>query len=535
MAARERASHTAPMSGFPDLPSVADPARWTLPRLLAERVQASPDAPALATPDGLAWDYATLDAAAARAAGFFAGIGIARGETVGVMLPNTPALIEAWLGLVRIGAVHVALNPELSGDFLAHALSLAGVRTLVVHADLVPAVLAVAPRVPTLGRLVVDGADARADARRHGLAVVDFAARASAAPTPGVELSAGEIAMLMYTSGTTGPAKAVRMPHAHCAMFGLGSARALGLDADSRFYVALPLFHANGLLMQLLATWLAGGVAFVRPKFSASAWLPEIRAFGATHTNLLGATSHFVLSQTVAADDRHHALRVIGVAPNPPELSTALRARFGVERVVGMFGMTEVNIPLYTPPGDDRAGSSGRAIDEYEVRIVDPETDLERPPGEVGEIVVRPRLPFAFMAGYHGMPEATVAAWRNLWFHTGDAARMDADGHVHFVDRIKDCIRRRGENVSSLHLEEIVGRCPGVAEVAAVAVPSGMAGGEDEIRLVIVAAAMDPADESRVRAWAEAHLPRFAQPRDVLLIDALPKTPTGKVRKQALR
>lgn len=525
------------MRGFPDLPPVADPARWTLSGLLAARTAASPDALALATPQGLAWDYATLDAAGARAAGFFTALGIARGETVGVMLPNTPALIEAWLGLVRLGAIHVALNPELSGEFLAHALALAGVRTLIVHVEFLPAVVAVAAKLPALERLIVEGreSDAHLDLGGRALATIDFAGRASATPIPAVDVSAGEIAMLMYTSGTTGPAKAVRMPHAHCVMFGLGSARALGLDADSRFYVALPLFHANGLLMQLLATWLAGGAAFVRPKFSASAWLPEIRAFGATHTNLLGATSHFVLAQPESPDDRTHRLRVIGVAPNPPELSGTLRTRFGVERVVGMFGMTEVNIPLYTWPGDDRPGSSGQPIPEYEVCVVDPDTDLERPRGEIGEIVVRPRVPHAFMAGYHGMPEATVAAWRNLWFHTGDAARMDADGHVHFVDRIKDCIRRRGENVSSLHLEEIVGRCPGVAEVAAVAVTSGMTGGEDEIRLVVVPDPANPADEARVRAWAASHLPRFAQPRDVLLVDALPKTPTGKVRKQALR
>jgi crotonobetaine/carnitine-CoA ligase len=525
------------MNGLPDLPPVANPSQWTLPGLLAARTASTAKAPAFATTDGLQWDYEALDAAAGRASGFFAAHGIKRGETVGVMLPNTPALLEAWLGLVRLGAVHVALNPELSGEFLAHALALAGVRTLVVHVDLVSVVVAVAAKVPSLERLVVDGHNPSADLdlADSRLAKIDFANRAAAAPLPPVDVSAGEIAMLMYTSGTTGPAKAVAMPHAHCVMFALGSARALGLDQDSRFYVTLPLFHANGLLMQVLATWLAGGVALVRPKFSASAWLPEIRALGATHTNLLGATSHFVLSQPASADDHDHALRVVGVAPNPPELADALRARFGVERVVGMFGMTEVNIPLYTPSGDDRPGSCGVPIDEYEVRIVDPETDLERARGEVGEIVVRPRVPHAFMAGYHGMPEATVSAWRNLWFHTGDAARMDADGHVYFVDRIKDCIRRRGENVSSLHLEEIVGRCPGVAEVAAVAVPSGMAGGEDEIRLVVVADATDPADEARVRAWAATHLPRFAQPRDVLIVEALPKTPTGKVRKQALR
>jgi crotonobetaine/carnitine-CoA ligase len=525
------------MSVFPDLPGVADPTGWTMPRLMAARTAATPTALALTTPDGRGWTYAALDAAAARAAGLFASLGITRGEPVGVMLPNTPALIEAWLGLVRLGAIHVALNPELSGDFLPHALALSGVRTLVVHADLVPVVNAVSARVPTLERLIVDGDGSRVDGQApvRGLVATDFAERTSAMAVLPVDLAAADIAMLMYTSGTTGPAKAVRMPHAHCVLFGLGSARALGLDTRARFYVTLPLFHANGLLMQVLATWLAGGTVFVRPKFSASAWLPEIRAFGATHTNLLGATSHFVLAQPGTAEDRSHRLRVVGVAPNPPELADALRARFGIEHVVGMYGMTEVNIPLYTPLAADRPGSSGCAIEEYEVRIVDPDTDLERARGEVGEIVVRPRVPFAFMAGYHGMPEATVAAWRNLWFHTGDAARMDADGHVYFVDRIKDCIRRRGENVSSVHLEEIVGRCPGVTEVAAVAVPSGMDGGEDEIRLVVVADAIDPADEARVRLWAATHLPRFAQPRDVVIVDALPKTPTGKVQKQALR
>jgi crotonobetaine/carnitine-CoA ligase len=326
------------------------------------------------------------------------------------------------------------------------------------------------------------------------------------------------------------------MPHAHCYLYGRGTIDALGLREDDRYYVVLPLFHANGLLMQLGATLIAGCTAIVRARFSASAWLEDIRIHGATVTNCLGALAAFVVAQPPSPRDRDHRLRVVNSAPNPPELEAVFRERFGVPHVSSGYGMTEVNIPVWGRPGESARGAAGWVYERYfEVVVADPQTDRVLPPGELGELLVRPKVPFGFMAGYLDLPQQTVDAWRNLWFHTGDAAILDADGRMSFVDRIKDCIRRRGENISATEVEAVIETLPGVAEVAAFAVPSDIAGGEDELMLAVVAAPGMPLAPEAVAAHADRELPRFARPRYVAMVDALPKTATGKVQRAVLR
>jgi crotonobetaine/carnitine-CoA ligase len=288
--------------------------------------------------------------------------------------------------------------------------------------------------------------------------------------------------------------------------------------------------------MQMGGSIIAGACVVLRERFSASAWLSDIRRFRATATNMLGAVSAFVAATPPRPDDRDHTLRAICSAPLTEEHDRLFRERFGVRDVVGAYGMTEVNIPLYGEADRPHGGTCGRPYDRYfEVEVRDAETDQPMPPGQVGEIMVRPRGAFGFMAGYRDMPDRTVEAWRNLWFHTGDAAYRREDGYFVFVDRWKDCIRRRGENVSSFEIEAAVGRLPGVREVAAFAVPSGIAGGEDEIMLAIVAEDDVTLDLSELGARAEAALPRFARPRFIEVVTTLPKTPTARVRKAELR
>jgi crotonobetaine/carnitine-CoA ligase len=326
------------------------------------------------------------------------------------------------------------------------------------------------------------------------------------------------------------------MPHAHCYLYGRGTIDSVALNADDRYYIVLPLFHANGLLMQLGATLIAGCATIVRPRFSASAWLDDVRRHRATVTNCLGALAAFVVAQPPSPLDRDHALRVVCNAPNAPEHDAAFRERFGVPDVTSGFGMTEVNIPVWGRLGERAPGEAGRVYARYfEVVVADPATDRPVPAGELGEILVRPRMPFGFMAGYHGMPQQTVEAWRNLWFHTGDAATMTADGRVTFVDRIKDCIRRRGENISATEVEAVIAPLRGVAEVAAFAVPSDIPGGEDEVMLAVVPQPGAALTEAQVLEHADRELPRFARPRYVALVDALPRTSTGKVQRAALR
>lgn len=255
-----------------------------------------------------------------------------------------------------------------------------------------------------------------------------------------------------------------------------------------------------------------------------------------------GVLAAFVAGQPSSAHDGDHRLRAVLNGPNLPELEQVLRERFGVRDVISGFGMTEINMPVWGRLGRSLPGASGWVhADHFELIVADPLTDRALPVGEVGEILVRPKVPWGFMAGYQGMPQKTVEAWRNLWFHTGDAGRLDADGVLTFVDRLKDCIRRRGENIAAAEVENLVATLPGVAEVAAYAVPSDIPGGEDELMLSSVAGPGEPTGAEALVALAElghaaeALLPRYARPRYLRWVAELPKTATGKVQRAMLR
>jgi carnitine-CoA ligase len=516
-----------------------DPGRWVLPAVLAEQAARTPDVRWIETTAGERTSFGEAFADVERAAGLFASLGVAPGDHVAVMLPSGLDLMRAWLGLGRLGAVAVLLNPELTGAFLRHPLTDCGAALAVVDAALLPAFAEAAQDVPAIARVLVAGGavpDAADPGPRAGLQTLAWDAWRSAPAHAGPMPRAQDIACVMYTSGTSGPAKGVLMPHAHCFLYGRGAIDSLALTADDVYYIVLPLFHANGLLMQLGATLIAGCAAVVRPRFSASAWLDDIRRHRATLTNCLGALAAFVVGTPPTPHDRDHLLRVVKNGPNLPEHEAVFRERFGVPDVTSGFGMTEVNIPVWGRLGESTPGAAGRVYDRFfEVVIADPETDRPVAPGELGEILVRPKVPFGFMAGYHSRPQQTVEAWRNLWFHTGDAGTMTVDGVLTFVDRIKDCIRRRGENLSATEIEAAFATLAGVAEVAAYAVPSDIRGGEDEVMLAVVPAPGASPTPQDVAAHAERSLPRFARPRYVSLVDALPKTATGKVQRAVLR
>jgi crotonobetaine/carnitine-CoA ligase len=342
----------------------------------------------------------------------------------------------------------------------------------------------------------------------------------------------------MFTSGTSGPSKGVEMPHAHCVLFAIGTIENYQLSSTDRFYICLPLFHANGLFMQLLACLKAGCTAIVREKFSASNWLPDIRRFAATHTNTLGAVAAFITAQPATSQDTDHTLKVIGAAPLPASVEASFRNRFGVASVVPLYGMTEVNIPLYGHLNESAPGTCGRVYEKYfQVEIRHPDTDEPVADGDTGEIMVRPKQPWGFMSGYAGMPDKTIEAWRNFWFHTGDAGYRNSAGQFVFVDRIKDCIRRRGENISSYEVEQAFLAIDGVAEAAAYAVAAeGGEGMEDEVMVALqLNTAADKTTLLDWRATAATNLARFALPRYLRVMPELPKTPTGKIRKVVLR
>jgi crotonobetaine/carnitine-CoA ligase len=508
-----------------------DPARWSLPAVLEEHARLRGDRRFVSMIGGESLTFGQLRDDAAKVSGMLAALGAEAGDRIGVMLPNSLDFARARHGIGRLGAVAVLLNTELTESFLEHPLRDSALQMLIIHADYLS-------RIDALGseampeRVIVVGST---DILPTGLfsAFSDWSAAASwNGPLPAPH----DLGCIMYTSGTTGAPKGVMMPHAHCFLFGLGVVENLGVTSDDRYYICLPLFHANGLLMQLSGAMIAGAEAVVRTRFSASAWLDDIRASGATITHSLGAISAFVIAQPQRPNDAEHKLRLILSAPNHPDHERVWRNRFGIADALGAYGMTEVNIPLYGEPGVERPGTCGRPYARYfEVEVRDPATDMPLALGEVGEIMVRPRMPGGFMAGYQGMADKMVEACRNFWFHTGDAGRLASDGYVTFVDRIKDCIRRRGENISATDIEASFSNLDGVAEVAAFAVPSEIEGGEDEIMLAVVTQAGVEVSAFSIIEHARQRMPRFAQPRYLEFVAALPKTSSEKVRKIDLR
>ncbi|RYF31506.1 MAG: long-chain fatty acid--CoA ligase [Comamonadaceae bacterium] len=512
---------------------VADPSRWVLPAALAEQAERQPNATWIETTDGDRCTFAEAWRDARQVATWLARLNVEPGERVALMMGNHLDFIRAWMGLGVLGAPAVLLNTELHGAFLQHQLRNSGARIAIIDADHLASFEVAAGEVPALEHIVVAGAVPGLTGRLRRIAWEEWK---EAPPHDGPLPRASDISCVMYTSGTSGPAKGVLMPHAHCALYGIGTLRTVSLTAQDRYYITLPLFHANGLLMQLGATLLAGIPAILRRKFSASRWLKDVQRHGATVTNLLGSTAAFVVAQPQRPDDSGHRLRALCVGPNLPAHEAAFRQRFCIPAVVSGFGMTEVNIPVWGRMDRSCPGAAGWVHDEhFEVIIADPETDREVPRGQLGEILVRPKVSFGFMAGYLGTPERAVEAWRNLWFHTGDAATMNEEGLLTFVDRIKDCIRRRGENISASEVEAQLSGCKGVAEIAAYAVPSEIPGAEDELMLAIVPIPGAQLHVESLVAHADHVLPRFAQPDYVRLVNELPRTATGKVQRAELR
>lgn len=514
--------------------AINDPIRWVLPDVLTEMARTNPDKCWVQDCSGESMTFSQAQSQSRRAGQFFLNMGVARGDLVGIFMLNSCNFVRAWLGLGKINCTAVLYNTELRGQFLKHQINDSKITCIVIEAELLESLIEIADQVPALKTIMVCG-DVPNNMPNQWT-VLNWSQYASEDECDIQSLRASDIATVMYTSGTTGPSKGVLMPHAHCTAYGIGTIECLELTPEDRYYISLPLFHVNGLMMQLGATLLMGVSVFVRLRFSASSWLSDVQKHRSTVTNFIGSTLAFMLAQPPTSKDKKHSIRAILAAPTPPSQEEELRNRFNVPDVLSAYGMTEVNIPVWGRIGSKDPGAAGWTHgSRFEVKIVNPDTDMPVSAGDVGEIVVRPRIPFAFMAGYLNAPDKTIEAWRNMWFHTGDAAFMDHTGRLTFIDRIKDTIRRRGENISASEVEDVVISLPGVSEVAAYAVPSDIPGGEDEVMLAVVLEIDATISPTEISMESAKLLPRFARPRYIQIMQSLPKTATGKVQRAVLR
>ena len=501
-----------------------------LPHLLAARAAESPDRAFLQEVDGRSISYADFHRDTLTWADAYRRLGTGPGDRVAVMLPTGIDAVSAWLGLAWLRAWEVPVNTGYLGRMLHYLLEHSRSKLLVTAADHLERLGDVAADLTHLEIVVVaDRNDITSDLPFRVIGRGDFLAGAA----PATDLDGpgpADIATVMYTSGTTGPSKGVLVPWAQLHATASTSIFTGDFGADDAYYMPFPLFHISGK-GPVYTFALVGGRVVMRPSFNTSAFWDDIRRYRCTTTLLLGAMANFINRQPRRADDADTPLHTVVMVPLIPELEDFKR-RFGV-RVSTAFNMTEISVPLHSE-GWTLADleSCGKVRPGYEVRVVDAD-DEDVGPGRVGELIVRADEPWTLMAGYLDMPEETTAAWRNLWLHTGDAFRYDADGNYYFLDRIKDTIRRRGENISSAEVEMVVNEHPSVLESAAVAVPSEW--GEDEVKIVIVLRPGETLKPAELIDFLSPRLPQFMVPRYVEVVTSLPKTPTEKVRKVKLR
>ncbi|MDP3969872.1 MAG: AMP-binding protein [Nocardioides sp.] len=523
-------------------PTFADRRDWALPTVLRHWAEQRPDAVWLDAPEEeLRWTYAETLAAAERAGRVMLAAGAAPGDRVVIVAQNSSFFVRGWLGTAVAGLVEVPINTAYERDFLAHQ-----VRTVEATMALVDDVYAhrfveVREAASTITTFFVHdtGQQAEAiallrDAGWDARPAEDLEQEPADAPSLPV-VGHSDLASVLFTSGTTGPSKGVAMPHAQMYFFADECVSLVRLGPDDAWMATTPLFHGNAQFMAAYPTLVAGARFVVRSRFSASRWVDQVRESGVTVTNFIGVMMDFVWKQDVRPDDADNPLRCVFAAPTASTLVEPMRERFGIEAFVEVFGLTETSAPIISPYGVDRpAGAAGLAADDFfDVQLVDPETDEPVAVGEVGELVVRPRMPFLCSNGYFNNPEKTVEAWRNLWFHTGDALRRDEDGWFYFVDRFKDALRRRGENISSYEVETAVLSHPAVVECAVIAVPADTEAGEDEVMACVVT--RDEVSPEDLWAWCAERIPAFAVPRFLRMVPELPKTPSQKVQKAALR
>ncbi len=479
------------------------------------------------------WTYRETAEHAWRFANGLIREGVGEGDYVSVWMPTHPDLVETWFGVNTAGGVYTPLNLAARGRYLEHTLNIAESRMLVAHAQLVDRLVGL--DLPHLETVVVTGGTPQVELPWRTITMDSVRDGAAAGrPVLARPREPWDDMSLIYTSGTTGPSKGVRAAYATFWNYHRVFLEPYVGEQD-RFLQPLPMFHTAGTGITYSMLRCGGSVALVE-RFSARTFLEDTRRLGATATLVVHAMTSVVLAQPPRDDDGDNPVRVAYMGPlsHTKEFSE----RFGISLYTN-FGMTEAPGPLASGLNPENEASCGRPVDavNYEVRLVD-EHDLPVPTGTPGELVLRHSLPWMINLGYKNMPEATARAWRNGWFHTGDQFREDDDGNFYFLDRVKDAIRRRGENISSYEVEAEIAAHPDVREVAVVAVPNPDVAeemGDEEVKAVIVlepGAELDPAE---LIEFLVPRMPRYWLPRFVELVPELPRTESYKVRKADLR
>jgi crotonobetaine/carnitine-CoA ligase len=474
--------------------------------------------------DGSQWTYADMLAKVRRTAAGLQSLGVNQGDHVFCWLPNGADCLRVWFAINYIGAVYVPANLAYKGGLLEHVINLSDARLGVMHADLAPRLSDVALHLLT-DVIIVDG-DAPQDERLdfHSIEVLDQDREPSDPPKP---IEPWDMQYIIFTSGTTGPSKGVMSSYTQVWTQNVEPFPMLG--PTDRFMMMLPMFHVGGT-GPVYAMLAHGGSVAVVDSFSTENFWQTVDETQSTYCALLGVMTPFLLAQPPSDQDKLHSLKM-GLMVPWAEDATAFAERFDVE-LFTLFNMTEISTPIVSVANPRQVGVAGTLRAGFDARIVD-DNDCEVPIGEIGELILRSDRPWALNSGYYKNPEATAKAWRNGWFHTGDAFRVDDQGNYFFVDRIKDAIRRRGENISSFEVEAEVQMHESIREAAAIPVRGDLS--EDEVMVCVSLAPDRVLDPAELIEFLKPRMAHFMIPRFVRIMDDLPKTPTSKVQKHLLK
>jgi crotonobetaine/carnitine-CoA ligase len=506
-----------------------------MPAVIAERARSNPDRLFLQEVGGPSLTYGEFHDAVLRWSSAFRRIGVTSGDQVVTMLPTGATALCAWLGLAWLRAIEVPCNTAYQGRMLRYLIQQSGAETMVIADRYIAQLADVAGDLDHLRTVIVAGGDGQgAQLPCRTVTETDFLAGADR-PDDLTGPEPWDVGVLFYTGGTTGPSKGVMSPWGQLYTQAICCIPPDDLSEDDSFYVPFPMNHWSARTPIYLMA-LVNGRVVTRERFDTSAFWSDIDTYGCTSGVLIGPMTSFLWQQAPSEDDSKHSLKNVIIGPLPPYVDE-FRARFGV-RVTTSYGSTEQGPAIHAgwSPSAANWKSCGRlrqGFPGFEVRVVDDE-DYEVGPGEVGELIVRASEPWTMNLGYFGMPAESAHAWRNGWFHTGDAFTRDENGCFYFVDRAKDCIRRRGENISSFEVETEVNSHPLIVESAAIGVPSEHA--EEEIKVVAIIKPGANLTPEELIAFLAQRMPRFMIPRYIEFVTELPKTDAAlRVQKYLLR
>jgi len=475
--------------------------------------------------DGELWSYEQLRQKVRQLAGGFHEQGVARGDHVAVWMFDSKEAILTFFAINYLGAVFVPMNTAYKGQVLGHVLNVSDAKILVAHGQLLERLGEV--DVAQIEKAISVGVGELPPAI-SGVDFSDLESTSSEPPELDRPIEPWDVQSIIFTSGTTGPSKGVLSSYLHI-FTNAGPETWHFVTGEDRFLINMPIFHIGGMGVIFVMLCRGGSIA-VMDGFDTEKFWPFVRESKTTAFFLLGVMTTFLLKQEPREDDKNHDVRLAFMVPLT-ETCTEFYERFGID-VYTIFNMTEISSPIVSEPNPTKRGTCGKKREGVDVRLVD-ENDCEVAPGEIGEMIVRTDRPWGMNSGYYKNPEATAEAWRNGWFHTGDCFRQDPEGYFYFVDRMKDAMRRRGENISSFEVEAEVVAYPEVREAAAYAVPSDL--GEDDVMISVAPVAGKTIDPKVLIEFLGERMPYFMVPRYIRVLDELPKTPSSKVMKHVLR